>query len=168
MRTVWPDLTLQFAMAHDHDVLVCLGRILEVPVASIASNEMVSLPLSKGGLGLRSAVRSRVVEASWADCLPMVQKRHPQVASILLEGLNGGRHSLNVARECATSLAEAHGWIWSMESVLRFQWIWATYFSQGKGGRRHYPLCLQNALSFGLRVDPSLRGHSCVAPPRGS
>ena len=55
LRAVRPDLTLQFAIAHDHDVLVCLGRFLEVPVVSIASNETVSLPLSKGGLGLRVA-----------------------------------------------------------------------------------------------------------------
>ena len=105
LRTVRPDLTLQFAMAHDHDVL------LEVPVKTFALNATMSLPLSKGGLGLRSAVRSREAAhwASWAACLPMVQKRHPQVAGIMLQGLNGGGEmaSTNVVCECAASLADA-------------------------------------------------------------
>ena len=111
LRTVRPDLTLQFAMAHDHDVLVSLSRLLEVPVETFELNATMSLPLSKGGLGLRSAVRSREAAhwASWADCLPMVQKRHPQVAGIMLQGLNGGGEmaSMNVVRECVASLADA-------------------------------------------------------------
>ena len=78
---------------------------------TFALNATMSLLLSKGGLGLRSAVRSREVGhlASWADCLPMVQKRHPLVAGIMLQGLNGGGEmaSLNVARECVASLADA-------------------------------------------------------------
>ena len=39
----------------------------------------------------------------------MVQKRHPQVAGIMLQGLNGGDEmaSLNVARDCVASLADA-------------------------------------------------------------
>ena len=105
LRTVRPDLTLQFAMAHDHDVLVCLSRLLEVPVETFALNATMSLPLSKGGLGLRSAVRSREAAhwASWAGCLSMVQKRHPQVAGII----GGEMASMNVARECVGSLADA-------------------------------------------------------------
>ena len=60
LRTVWPDLTLHFATAHDHDVLVCLSRILEVPVGTFALNTTMSLPLSKGGSGLRSAVLGKL------------------------------------------------------------------------------------------------------------
>ena len=158
---------------------------------SFESDETVSLPLSKGGLGLRSAVRSRVAAhwASWADCLPMVQKRHPQVAGIMLQGLNGGRQtiSLNVARECATSLAEAGcelpTWLDLVDGVRPpIPMDMGIHFSQGKGGSiscrtrwknatctRHFPCCLpHSALSFGLRVDPSLRDHSCVARPRDS
>ena len=39
----------------------------------------------------------------------MVQKRHPQVAGIMLQGLNGGGEmaSMNVVRECVASLADA-------------------------------------------------------------
>ena len=46
--------------------------------------------------------------ASWADC-PWCQKRHPQVAGIMLQGLNGGGEmaSMNVVRECVASLADA-------------------------------------------------------------
>ena len=105
MRTVRPDLTLQFAMAHDHDVL------LEVPVETFALNATMSLPHEPGRIGMRSAVRSREAAhwASWADCLPMVQKRHPQVAGIMLQGLTGGGEmaSMNVVRECVASLADA-------------------------------------------------------------
>ena len=40
-----------------------------------------TLPLALGGMGLRSADRSRVAAhwASWADTLPMIQERHPAV-----------------------------------------------------------------------------------------
>ena len=38
----------------------------------------------------------------------MVQKRHPQVAGIILQGLTGGGKmaSMNVARECVASLTD--------------------------------------------------------------
>ena len=41
------------------------------------------LPLCEGGLGLRSAVRSRPAAnfGSWADALKMIKQRHPGVAS---------------------------------------------------------------------------------------
>ena len=111
LRTVRPDLTLQFATAHDHDVLVCLGRILEVPVRSFESDETVSLPLSKGGLGLRSAVRSRVAAhwASWADCPAHGTEEAPASCTHHVAGGSmAGRQTISLnARECATSLAEA-------------------------------------------------------------
>ena len=79
LRTVRPRSDSSVRDAHDHDVLVCLSRLLEVPVETIALNDTMSLPLSKGGLGLRSAVRSREAAhwASWADCLPMDSEEAP-------------------------------------------------------------------------------------------
>ena len=44
-----------------------------------------------GGLVLRSAIRTRIAAfwASWSDCLPMIQARHPTVAAQLLRQLEG-------------------------------------------------------------------------------
>ena len=77
---------------------------------TFALNATMSLPLSKGGLDCAGqCAREAAHWASWADCLPMVQKRHPQVAGIMLQGLNGGGEmaSMNVVRECAAALADA-------------------------------------------------------------
>ena len=151
---------------------------------SFESDETVSLPLSKGGLGLRSAVRSRVAAhwASWADCLPMVQApascRH-HIAGAQRRSPNHQFERCERVRHVLLRrpvVSCPFGWIWSMESALRFHLTWATHVSQGKGGRiscrtrwknatctRHFARCFpRNALSFGLRVDPSLRDHSCV------
>ena len=48
-----------------------------------------SLPLCEGGLGLRSAVRSRPAAhwASWADALKMIKQRHPGVANMIISSL---------------------------------------------------------------------------------
>ena len=48
------------------------------------------MPLSKGGLGfVGSAVRAGHAAhyASWADSLPMVRQRHPDVADTTITGL---------------------------------------------------------------------------------
>ena len=47
------------------------------------------MPLSKGGLGLGCAVRARHAahKASWADSLPMVRQRHPDVADSIIMGV---------------------------------------------------------------------------------
>ena len=52
-------------------------------------------PLAHGGLGLRSAERSRVAAhwASWADTMPMIQERHPAVAELIIGSLQGGPNS---------------------------------------------------------------------------
>ena len=48
-----------------------------------------SLPLCEGGLGLRSAMRSRPAAhwASWADALKMIKQRHPGVANMIISSL---------------------------------------------------------------------------------
>ena len=50
-----------------------------------------NLPLVLGGVGLRSATRTSVSAywASWADCLPMMFARHPEVASQIVQQLEG-------------------------------------------------------------------------------
>ena len=54
--------------------------------------------LSLGGLGLRSATRTSLSAwwASWADTLPMIHARHPDVATMILHGLNHEAQGPNV------------------------------------------------------------------------
>ena len=49
-------------------------------------NQAATLPFSLGGMGIRSAFRTReaVHWASWADCLAMVRARHPIVAARII------------------------------------------------------------------------------------
>ena len=64
---------LEFARAHDENMWRGLCTILEVPTTAYSRNarDLSSLPLSLGGLGLRSATRTRVSAywASWVDTL---------------------------------------------------------------------------------------------------
>ena len=48
------------------------------------------MPLSFGGLGLRSAVRTSPAAhwASWAECLPTFQKRYPGVSRLIIRRLS--------------------------------------------------------------------------------
>ena len=91
MRTVSQELGEAFATGHDDSVRACLGSLLNVDVAHVPSfaQMMTNFPLHMGGLGLRSAVRLYPVAhwASWADTVAMVQERHPEVATILVENL---------------------------------------------------------------------------------
>ena len=49
---------------------------------------------------------------SWADCLPMIHERHPEVAEALLENLNGEPDTpcLSEAQEAAHRVLRATGW----------------------------------------------------------
>ena len=61
-------------------------RLLGTDIENARSRELASVPLSLGGLGLRSATRTREAAnwASWADCLFMVRNKHPVVADRIL------------------------------------------------------------------------------------
>ena len=87
LRVVRPDLVVQFARTHDASLWQCMCRILGIPATFCdeMAKATATLPLALGGLGLRSAERSRVAAhwASWADTLPMIQERHPVVAVIV-------------------------------------------------------------------------------------
>ena len=49
------------------------------------------MPLSFGGLGPRSALRTSKAAywASWADCLATINERHPEVAQLMVDELEG-------------------------------------------------------------------------------
>ena len=105
LRVVHPDLARPFAEQHDAKVWRCLQRLVGIEGDSL-NKDMASFPLCFGGLGLRSAVRTSPVAhwASWADCLPTLQKRHPGVARMIITRLSdhaGDFHvsGANVSRE---------------------------------------------------------------------
>ena len=90
LRSVHPDSTLQYATRHDNRCWECLCRILRVSSeVDITSQQIASLPLSVGGLGLHSAVfvRHAAYWSSWADCVHMVNKRHPQICRSILRSI---------------------------------------------------------------------------------
>ena len=69
----------------------------------------LSVPLGTGGLRLLSAVRIREAAdwASWADSLPMVHQRHPEVARMVVGGLARGVAScFTDVRGCVQSLVD--------------------------------------------------------------
>ena len=109
LRNVQPAQTFWYAQQHDDNVWDCFSRLTgfshESPEARLTS----SVPLGKGGLGLLSAVRIREAAhwASWADILPMVHRRHPEVARMMVGGLARGAASCFTAvRGCVQSLVD--------------------------------------------------------------
>ena len=57
-----------------------------------SSRQVTSLPLSTGGLGLRSAQRTSVAAhwASWANAVGKIQNRHPTIAATIVRALESG------------------------------------------------------------------------------
>ena len=112
LRVMPPECVLEFARAHDENMWRGLCTILEVPTTACSRNarDLSSVPLSLGGLGLRGAIRTRVSAywASWADTLPMVQSRHPQIADIMVYHFEGVTESpcLGAASSAAAELDE--------------------------------------------------------------
>ena len=81
LRVVRPELVQGYAEGHDRGLWTCVCRLLGSDVENARSRELASVPLSLGGLGLRSSTRTReaAYRPSWADCLFMVRNRHPVV-----------------------------------------------------------------------------------------
>ena len=82
LRVVGPELVNSFAEIHDQRLWRCLCAIVGVPSETCdgLTRATATLPLSLGGLGLRSCARTQesAYWASWADPLSMVQARHPR------------------------------------------------------------------------------------------
>ena len=76
LRVVRPELVNSFAESHDQGLWRCLCAIVGVPAETCdgLTRATATLPLSLGGLGLRSAARTwkSAYWASWADTLSMV------------------------------------------------------------------------------------------------
>ena len=95
IRSQPPEQVQLYAAAHEIGVwkTLCalIGRTdLEEEVGCDAAL-LSQLPLRMGGCGLRSALRSSPAAywVSWADTLPMLKERSPQLAVQLLEQLDG-------------------------------------------------------------------------------
>ena len=95
LRNVQPAQTFWYAQQHDDNVWDCFSRLTGFSQESPEARLTSSVPLGKGGLGLLSAVRIREAAhwASWADSLPMVHRRHPEVARMMVGGLARGAAS---------------------------------------------------------------------------
>ena len=110
LRVVHLALSFQFAVQHDVGIRQCLQDLLHVPVTQ-GMWEMAGLPFASGGLCLRNAERLRTTAywASWADTLPMIRPRYPEVADHMVLSLphgRGGFHSEGAA-ECRDRLVAA-------------------------------------------------------------
>ena len=73
LRIVHPTAVEGFARAHDAGLWQCLSSILHIDPAQCEETvrDAARMPLSLGGMGLRSAFRTRAPAfwASWSDCL---------------------------------------------------------------------------------------------------
>ena len=109
IRVVRPNLVDNFAQSHDQGLWQCLCTIMDVPAdGDPVTRATANLPFSLGGLGLRSAQRTREAAywASLSDTLPMIHARHPVVANLLVRHLDGDSWSpsLRAASQAATEL----------------------------------------------------------------
>ena len=92
LRVVKPEATTSHAQRHNAGLWKCLCEILHVdPESSAELWETASMPLCLGGMGLRDASRvaTSAYWASWADSMPMIFQRHPDVATAFVQELEG-------------------------------------------------------------------------------
>ena len=118
LRNVPPADILPYARAHDAAIWNVVEGLLggqgpDEGDAWLAARAVAYLPPSFGGLGLLSTERvsSAAYWAAWADALPVLRARYPEVADGLVHGLEGEptRPCLRAAALAAHRLAEA-GW----------------------------------------------------------
>ena len=89
IRIFPPSQSIEYARRHDECMKQTMGALLGgLPGEQRAKNQaqqIASLPMLMGGLGLSSARRMAHGEysASWADALEMIHERVPQVESVI-------------------------------------------------------------------------------------
>ena len=111
LRTLPPSESAWYARHHDAGMMEAMEEILGgLPgdeVQKGRAKEIATMPMRLGGLGLRSAARMAPAEfwAFWADALPMISKRLPEVTNKVTVELTNGQnldgcvHELVVASE---------------------------------------------------------------------
>ena len=92
----------QFCERHDIGLWRCLCAVVQIsPDQPEDVVEAASLPMVLGGVGLRSAVRvsEPAYWASWMDTVPVIRKRHLEIAERLVAEFERGPH-----RSCVPQL----------------------------------------------------------------
>ena len=126
-RAVRPEMVRGFAEGHNAGLWTCLCNILNVVVDG-DRQDVATMPLSLGGLGLRDAVRTSppAFWASWADCIAMVRARHPDVAALILRAMRDSTCPptlVSVQWHISLSVwkgsSSLHGKPWRMANALR-------------------------------------------------
>ena len=116
LRVVPPEQAREYAQGHDKLMLETLGQLvhcrdLQKSRPRQTTEALAQLPLRLGGLGLRSAVRNSVAAywASWADTLPVLQRRCPRQSAQLAADLEGQTTAdcLKAAQDSAAALQTA-------------------------------------------------------------
>ena len=91
LRVVKPEATRAYSQRHNEGLWKCLCKILHVDPGHCAEAKVAaSMPLNLGGMGLRDALRvaTPAYWASWADCMPIIFKRHAHVANLFMHELD--------------------------------------------------------------------------------
>jgi len=105
LRVLPPTLVESYAAQHDDAIWETLCAIMGAPERAddARGRAIATLPGRLGGLGLRSACRTApaAYAAAWADALPVLQEKLPDVATALVQELERG------AAAQANCLAEA-------------------------------------------------------------
>ena len=110
-RTVTPSLAGHYAKGHDtgmwQTLVKLLGREDLVDSTHTVQAAVTTLPLRLGGLGLRSASRTSAAAfwASWADALPILAGKYPDLARRLCGELESGNSRAQCLREAAGARA---------------------------------------------------------------
>ena len=108
LRVVEPQSVVAYARTHDDVVWTCMCALLNINTTQEEDiRSCANLPLVLGGVGLRSATRTSVSAywASWADCLPMMFARHPEVTSQIVQQLEGHPNSPFLAAAASSARA---------------------------------------------------------------
>ena len=112
LRALPPTVTREYAAQHDAAIAACLQRLLANDTPAVLAPlhiRRAQLALRLGGLGLRSAVRTRAAAywASWADTIPLLRSRLPGAATRVLDMLDGRAHAAaNSVQELTNSTTE--------------------------------------------------------------
>ena len=117
MRTMPPSHSAVYCRAHDVGIWHTARELLgDIPSDREAEAQQLStLPMRMGGLGLRSAERLAPAAfwASWADALAMISARNPEIASEVVRRLDADEHypgCVAELREACVALDEKGFW----------------------------------------------------------
>ena len=120
LRVVRPESGGAFTEGHDAGLWACLCRLVNVNTDTAEAKVIASIPLSLGGLGLRSATRTRhsAFWASWVGSLSMIKERHFVVTDWIVGSLTRARP----AGPCLRSAAIAAHQLRSVEGFETPSW----------------------------------------------